>query len=114
MELCNLDYVKSISPKNPKFVREMIKIFLKQMPVSVKAMNQCFAESDWEGLQNYAHKIKSQIDCMGIPAEYRDAAKKIEEYAKTQEHLDLIPDLLLKIEKASKQACKELKVELKK
>jgi len=114
MKLCNLDYVKSISPKNPTFVREMIKIFLKQVPISIKAMNECLEASDWNGLQNYAHKIKSQIDCMGMPNEYRDATKKIEEYANLREHLDLIPDLLLKIEIGTKQACKELKIELKK
>ena len=113
MKLSNLDYVKSISPNNPKFVKEMIKIFLKQVPVSVKAMNKCVADSDWNGLQDYAHKIKSHVDCMGMPAEYREVAKNIEDYARTREHLDLIPGLLLKIETAFQHVYKELKVELK-
>lgn len=112
MKLCNFNYLNSISPDNPKFVREMIQLFLKNVPLFIGTMKTCQVSSNWDGLQHSAHKIKSHFDCMGIPKEYRDMVRKIEEYAQHQKHLDLIPDLMVKLEGATQQAYKELETEL--
>jgi len=114
MKFCNLNYIKSISPGNPKFVTEIIQTFLKQVPVSIEEMNNCLGNADWSGLQYNAHKIVSHFDCMGISKEYTGAAEQIEKNAKLHEHFDLIPSLLLKLENAFQKACKELDAELNK
>lgn len=112
MKLCNFNYLKSISPDNPKFVREMIQLFLKNVPLFIDTINTCLTSSDWDGVQHSAHKIKSHFDCMGIPKDYRDTVKQIEDYAQHQKHLDLIPGLMLKLEGTIQQAYKELETEL--
>jgi len=112
MKLCNLKYLESISPDNPGFVNEMIQLFLKNVPVFIDNMNKNIVTSDWEGMQNNAHKIKSYLDCMDIPKNFANIAKQIETYSKLQEHIDLIPGLLEKLEGAIHQAYQELEEEL--
>jgi hypothetical protein len=49
---------------------------------------------------------------MGISADYEHMAKKIQEFASTQEETDGISEMVLKIENVCRQACQELEVEL--
>lgn len=109
MKLCNFNYLKSISPDNPIFVTQMIQLFLKNVPLSIETMNNSLIIKDWNTIQHHAHKIRSDIECMGMPKLYSNIARQIEEYAKLQKQLDLMPELLLKLETALLEACKELK-----
>jgi hypothetical protein len=49
---------------------------------------------------------------MGLPKDILLAVKQIEEHATTQDNLDLIPNKLIKLEKALSTAYKELEEEL--
>jgi hypothetical protein len=49
---------------------------------------------------------------MGIPRDFEDAAKKIQEYSGTQKHLEEIQELVLQIENVCSKACEELEEEL--
>ncbi|MDP1747057.1 MAG: Hpt domain-containing protein [Bacteroidota bacterium] len=112
MELCNFKYLRSISPNDEKFVTQMIRLFLKNVPVSIEAMKNFKITKDWNSLQHHAHKIRSDINCMGIPKTYGNIAKQIEENAKLQENFDLIPSLVLTLETILLQAYLELEEEL--
>lgn len=114
MKIYDLNYLKSLSPENPKFVVEIIQLFLKQVPVFIEELNKHHSNSDWPGLQYNAHKIGSHFDNFGIQKEHRDIARKIEEYARLKENSHLIPDLLIKLENSLKQVHKELNEELEK
>lgn len=114
MKLCNLNYLKSISPDNPKFVKDMVLIFINNVPISVKAMNAGVISSDWKEIQHHAHKIRSHMDCVEIPKKYVNMAKEIEQSAEQQQNLDVISGLLLKLEIVFQQAYQELDEELKK
>ena len=48
---------------------------------------------------------------MGISLHFEIMAKKIQEYASTQQLTDGIPDLVLQLENVCTQACKELEEE---
>lgn len=112
MKLCNFKYLKSISPDDEKFVTQMIRLFLKNVPVSIEAMKNFKITKDWNSLLHHAHKIRSDINCMGIPKPYGNIAKQIEEYAKLQENFDLIEGLVLKLETVILQVYLELEDEL--
>lgn len=112
MQLCNFKYLRSISPDDEKFVTQMIRLFLKNVPVSIGAMKNFKITGDWNSLQHHAHKIRSDINCMGIPKTYGNITKQIEEYAKSQENFDLIPGLVLTLETMLLQAYIELEEEL--
>ena len=113
MKICELDYLKSHAPNNPKFVEEMIQMFLKETPAYLAGIKKSLAASDWEDVHVNAHKIKPSINFLGLPADIADAIKLINEYATTQQHLDLIPNLFLKVETAMQLAYIELADELK-
>ena len=48
---------------------------------------------------------------MGISTDFENMAKKVQEYASTQQQTDGIPDLVMQIENICAQACKELEEE---
>jgi tRNA U34 2-thiouridine synthase MnmA/TrmU len=114
MKICNLTYLKSLSPGNPEFIVEIINLFVKQVPLSIEEINKSLAKADWSTIQYHAHKIASQFDCMGIQKEFKDDIYKIEEYAKLKENVHLIPCLLIKVEETLKVTYKELNEELTK
>ena len=114
MKIYNLNYLRSLSPDNPKFMMEIIQLFLKQVPISLEAMNKSYSTGDWAGLQYNAHKIGSHFDCLDIQKKYRNIARTIEEYAKQKQNFDLIPVLVLELENSFQQAHKQLNEELKK
>jgi HPt (histidine-containing phosphotransfer) domain-containing protein len=109
---CNLDYLKSHSPNNPKFVVEIIKMFLEQTPVFITAVNKCLSVEDWDGLYGNVHKIRPSIDLIGMEEGVSTKAKQIENYCKERKNLDLIPAMVIQLEKELKQAYKELEDEL--
>ncbi len=49
---------------------------------------------------------------MGISKDYEDIAKKIQQYASTQQFISGIADMVLQLESVCTQACKELEKEL--
>ena len=48
---------------------------------------------------------------MGIHKDFENMAKKIQEYASTQQHLDEMQELVLQLENVCSQACEELEEE---
>jgi HPt (histidine-containing phosphotransfer) domain-containing protein len=113
MRISNLDYMKSHSPNNPKFVVEMVTMILEQTPPYFMQMQNALTNSDWTSLHSIMHKIRPSIDLIGMPKEIGIIAKEIESYCKELVHLDLIPALYLKVDTAFKQAYPELEEELK-
>ncbi|CAN5407728.1 hypothetical protein BH09BAC5_BH09BAC5_28360 [soil metagenome] len=91
----------------------MIQLFLKQTPEYILGMKSCIKTDNWDGLQRYTHKLRPSIDYFGLPKEIADSAKLLDEYATKKEHLNMIPDLFLKIEKTFQLAYVELEEELK-
>ena len=45
---------------------------------------------------------------MGISTDFENMAKKVQDYASTQQLEDGIPDMVLQLENVCAQACKEL------
>ena len=48
---------------------------------------------------------------VGIHIDYENMAKKVQEYASTQQQIDKIPNMVLQLETVCMQACKELEHE---
>lgn len=58
-----------------------------------------------------AHKMIPSFAIMGISADFENMAKKVQEYANTQQQKDGINDLVSQLENICTQACDELKEE---
>lgn len=111
-KICNLGSLNGYVSNDPKLLAEMLQMIIEQTPVYLDEAKKCLTASDWEGLHGSVHKIKPTIYLIGLPKDIGDAAQLIDEYAANRQHLDLIPGLFLKVDKAFQQAFKELEEEL--
>ena len=75
-------------------------------------MKKSFRDKDWGSLYAAVHKMIPSFSIMGISADFENMAKKVQDYASTQQLADGIPDMVLQLENVCAQACKELKKKL--
>jgi PAS domain S-box-containing protein len=108
----DLAYLLNRTKSNPKLMREMISVYLEQTPPLILIMKQSLRDKDWQALYSAVHKIIPSFSIMGMSSDFENMAKKVQEYASTQQQSDGIPDLVRQLEKICTQACKELEVEL--
>jgi PAS domain S-box-containing protein len=108
----NLDYIKQHTNGNPELTREMIRIYLEEIPKLIVTMKESINNMDWESLGEAAHSLIPTFSIMGINKEYEEMAKKIKDHAQKKEQAVQINDLLGKIEDVCIRAIKELEEEI--
>ena len=108
---CDLTYLYNRTKANPELMMEMIALYLQQTPSLIITMKQSLYQKDWNSLHTAVHKIIPSFSIMGIHKDFEEIAKKIQEYSHTQQHLDEVDGLILKLETICSQACVELKEE---
>lgn len=104
-------YLMQRTRSNPVLMMEMISLYLEQTPPLVDAMKQSMENKDWNALYSAVHKMIPSFSIMGINHDFENMAKKVQEYANTQQQTDGIAELVLQLEKVCTQACKELETE---
>lgn len=62
----NLSYLKELSDGNKEFEREMIELFLNQVPIDIIALDSAFKESDSFHVKSLSHKLKSSMSVVGL------------------------------------------------
>ena len=107
----DLDYLIHRTKSDSKLMMEMISIYLEQTPPLVNAMKQSFHDKDWKTLHSVMHKMIPSFSIMGISSDFENMAKKIQEYAATQQQVDGIHDMILRLDTVCAQACRELEEE---
>lgn len=107
----DMTYLTHWSKSNPALMMEMISLYLEQTPPLIRSMKLSFRNEDWKSLHSVVHKMIPSFSIMGISIDFENMAKKVQEYASTQEKADGIPNLVLQLENICTQACKELEVE---
>jgi PAS domain S-box-containing protein len=107
----NLKYLSQLTKSNPELMMEMISLYLEQTPPLINTMKKSLNDKDWIALQSSVHKMIPSFSIMGINTNFEEMAKKVQEYASTQQQTDIIPNLVFQIEKICIQACKELEEE---
>ncbi len=108
LKCIDLTYLSNRTKANSELMKEMIKLYLDQTPDLIDIMKRSLAKKDWDSIQGAAHKMIPSFSIMGIHQEFENLAKMVQEYSSTQKHLDELPELILKLEKISDQACREL------
>ena len=108
----DLDYLLHRTKSNPKLMTEMIQAYLEQTPPLIIAMKQSMLDKDWRSLYAAVHKMIPSFSIMGISSIFENMAKKVQEFASTQQQSDGIPDLIQQIENVCNQVINELQEEL--
>jgi signal transduction histidine kinase/CheY-like chemotaxis protein len=112
VKFIDLDYLNRRTKSNPVLMAEMISLYLKQTPSLVTAMKESLHEENWDALQAAVHKIIPSFAIMGISNQFESIAKKIQEYATTQQQAEEVYNMVLQLENVCTQACNELEEEL--
>lgn len=111
LKCIDMAYLSHRTKSDPKLMMEMISLYLKQTPPLISAMKQSFQKKDWSSLYSAVHKMIPSFVIMGISVDFENMAKRVQEYASTQQQTDGISDLVLQLENVCVQACKELEEE---
>ncbi len=114
LKCTDLDYLMHRTKSNPKLMMEMISLYLEQTPPLIITMKQSLQDKDWHSLHSAVHKMIPSFSIMGISTDFENMAKKVQEYASTQQQTDGIPLLVLELERVCTQACTELTEEFNK
>ena len=101
---------------DPEF-HEFVGRFAKELEENPNALlldeySEDDRKKDWNALYGAIHKLIPSFAIMGIDKKYENMAKKIQDYASTQQHTEEIAPLLKSVLSTLKQSCKELEIEL--
>jgi PAS domain S-box-containing protein len=107
----DLDYLSQRTKNNADIMLEMIAAYLDQTPPLISAMKQSLREKNWDALHAAVHKMIPSFSIMGISTDFESMAKKVQEYARTQQQTENIADLVVQIENVCIHACQELKAD---
>src|SRR5665213_1845339 len=107
----DLAYLIKRTKSNPTLMMEMISLYLGQTPPLIMAMKQSMRNKDWKSLYAAVHKMIPSFSIVGIKIDYENMAKKIQEYASTQQQTVGISEMVIQLENVCTQACEELKEE---
>jgi len=104
----DLAYLIHRTKSNPTLMMEMISLYLDQTPTLVNSMKKSLQNNDWLALQAAVHKMIPSFVIMGISKDFENMARKVHEYANTQQQTEGIFDMVLQLENICTQACAEL------
>ena len=107
----DLEYLMLRTKSNPTLMMEMIAAYLEQTPPLIVMMKRSFKDHDWNSLHAAVHKMIPSFSIMGISHDFENMAKKVQEFASTQQQTEGIHDLVLQLGAVCTQACKELEEE---
>lgn len=111
MPCIDLAYLNHRTKSNPVLMMEMISLYLIQTPPLVSAMKQSFLDRNWDGLYSAVHKLIPSFSIMGISVDFENMAKKLQDYASSQQKSADVPELVKQLEHVCLQACNELEEE---
>ncbi len=78
----DFSYLKEMSRGDHSFVKEMIEIFLKEVPFAIGQLEEELEKKDWKKISDIAHRIKTNFMMVGLHVQKEDALK-IETLIKT-------------------------------
>jgi len=75
--LFNLDYLHYSFPDNKDYVKELLTMFVMQMPDEMKRLHDFFSNKEWDTLRKQSHKMKSSYGMIGA-VKLQENMKQIE------------------------------------
>ena len=66
MAYTNLDYLRNITGGDPDSIREIITLFIEQVPEFIGNLNKHLKEKNYPELGKEAHKAKSSVMILGM------------------------------------------------
>jgi HPt (histidine-containing phosphotransfer) domain-containing protein len=105
--ITDLNYLKTMSGGDPKFIREMIDLFREQIDEYKSIMPSLLDNKDYESLSKVAHKAKSSVAVMGMN-EVADLLKELEILANERKEVGRYESMISYFLEQSDLALREL------
>lgn len=106
MNTVNVTYLEEVCGDSKEVIREMVDIFIEQVPEFYSEMQSLYNDSKYHDLGLLAHKAKSSVAIMGMDS----LALKLKEFEliakageKTEQYITYIDEFHSETEKAIKE-----------
>ncbi len=105
--IADLNYLKTMSGGDSKFIQEMIELFREQIDEYKLVMPKLLREERYDDLSKIAHKAKSSVAVMGM-AEVAELLKELEILAQGGTKVEQYGPMIDEFLEQSQLALKEL------
>ncbi|MCK4879839.1 MAG: Hpt domain-containing protein [Bacteroidales bacterium] len=105
--ITDLNYLKTMSGGDSKFIREMIDLFREQIDEYKSIMPELLQKKDYDGLSKIAHKAKSSVAVMGM-SQVADLLKELEILTQEEKEVERYEPMITHFLKQSDHAISEL------
>ena len=110
-KLTNLAFLRDLADGSNDFIKEILVMFINEMPDSAEQMKSSCNSKDWDTLKAIAHKMKPSLSFIGMEELQKDI-QLIERSASERSGLEKLPALVSKSQLVINQAVEELRDEL--
>ena len=107
VEPIDLSYLKELCENNHEFEKEMIELFLQQVPSDIDLLNKAIDSIHFENIGSLAHKLKSSVIIIGLKST-SEALSSIESGANDNKDISQIRIYFEKVSKRLESSYKEL------
>lgn len=104
----NLNKVNEMAEGDQDFVTSVVSVFLEEVPEDLEALEKAIEGRDYENVYKLAHKIKPNVDLLGME-QTRATALEIETLGKTTASISEIEAKFPLLKKDVLQVVAELK-----
>ena len=104
----NLDKLNEMADGDQDFINSVISVFLEEVPQDLESLEAAIANMDYENVYKLAHKIKPNVDLLGME-QSRATALEIETLGKSSENSAEIERKFPLLKKDIQQVISELK-----
>ena len=106
----SLDKINEMADGDQEFIQSIVSVFLDEVPEDLSALEQAVEASDFEQIYKLSHKIKPNVDLLGMEAT-RILALEMETMGKNQTDLPGIRERFPRFQKDVQQVISELRVD---
>jgi HPt (histidine-containing phosphotransfer) domain-containing protein len=103
----NLDKINEMAEGDDEFVVSVISVFLEEVPADLEELEAAIERSDYEQTYKLAHKIKPNVDLLGMETT-RANALEIETIGKNSGSMNRIREIFPELKAAIHQVIQEL------
>lgn len=108
----DMSHLNKLTKSNENFLSQMILAYLEQTPFLINTIKSSFENKEWDTLCAAVHKLIPSFSLIGMKPSYETMAKKIHDFGHQQQLGQEIQRIILDLEKACDETCKELETEL--
>nr|WP_315170092.1 Hpt domain-containing protein [uncultured Flavobacterium sp.] len=104
----NLSKVYALSDNDPEFVKQILILFVTEVPEDLKKIKEGINNKDHKQAYAYAHKIKPTLDLIGLNVAFEEILQ-VEAWTKTEGRKKDIIETFKSVKQRVKDAVKEIK-----